>query len=579
MKKLLKITLILLPLFLGVVTVVYLVKTKNRPQAKEKKTSIRKVRYMKATKAQVQKVVTGYGRVAPARDWTAFSEVQGKVICLGFSLFQEKDFTNLTDFIHYLKKNEDKQSQTLRKKIAHNQKLKWENIDLSSEFSSHQAGLFLQELNRVIATESLSSETLSPEENHIWKNRSYLSKHYPQYILEKPLFEIKAGYFLPPGGVVCQIDPTEYNLFIEQKEIEIEKLQIQILELQKDLDHLKRIIRLEEKRAQILEEEYERKEQLARNEAGSKSEMQRELENYLRQLNSVQETKNRIALTPIKIKNLHASIQLANSQLVQAKLNRDKTIIRTPFAIRISEENLELNQFVSLGQVLLKGYGIEEAEVLGQFQIKDMHKIFPQHEKRWSQFDFQKVLTSGAQDFFQENNIQASVTLALGEKTLPNLIWSGRVSRILSSVDINSQNVTVVVTVKGPYDNMKPGVRPPLVKDMYCKVQLLGEKLEDQFCFPRNSYQEGRFLCLEEGKLKIKNISEKAYFQDNYVVITDGLQEGDKIVLSDVFPAYNDMPISGVDTSEEEWKNYPSFIKIKEVEIKKVEVKEKGESK
>ena len=89
--KLLIIIFAIIPFILSAAVFIYFVKTKDVSSENDETTTIRKVRYMKATPVTVQKMAVGYGRIVPPSEWTGFSEVKGRIICVGCSLFRDED--------------------------------------------------------------------------------------------------------------------------------------------------------------------------------------------------------------------------------------------------------------------------------------------------------------------------------------------------------------------------------------------------------------------------------------------------------------------------------------------------------
>lgn len=568
-----------IPIVISLAIFFYLSMTKKVSGTSNDTMDIRKVRIMKATPVTVQRIAVGYGRVTPLREWTGFSEVKGKVICVGFSFFRTEDITDINGFVNVLKNGENTMSKFVLDRFPQNVKTLIINHDTSLPIPELFKNDIVFGLNNIIKDENLYAEDdfsniiLNKDikelvtqnlqgQDLIRLNRKILSLAFSDYLMQGRYFNIDEGQFIPKGAVICQIDPTEYNLFIEQKSIGIERNQIQIRELKKEEEHLNKILKLEQQRAELLKTEYERKQKIFEQQAFSKSEVERDLNNYLHQLNAIEDIKSTLDVLPIKIKNIDASIRHASLQLKQARLDLEKTVLVAPFDLRITDKNIELNQFVSPGQILIKGYGIDAVDIYGQFQINDViNQVFDQEIT----FDFHEFINLGSKAFLEDINIDALVNLSVpwinrGDK---NIEWHGKVTRVLSSVDKTSQTVPIVVTVKDPYKNMIPGVRPALVKGRYCKIILLGKKEEKRFCIPREAYQEGSVLLLDDGKLKLANIKVE-FFQDDYVVVNKGINEGDSIILSDLFPAIPNMSLIGVDKTDEVKNSYPWFIALTE---------------
>ena len=566
----------IIPFILSAAVFIYFVKTKDVSSENDETTTIRKVRYMKATPVTVQKVAVGYGRIVPSSEWTGFSEVKGRIICVGCSLFRNADIRDPKQLASKLSSGTDPASSYIKNRLLNSTLNELSEFAQSFEMSDSLLEKLVFEFNFLIQESSLYSlpyfnVVLNPKmqllaekkvlrsDELIRLNRAVLEALFSNELSSSTYYNIEEGQFVPEGAVICQIDPTDYYLLIEQRSLVVEQNILQIKELNNELIHLKKIFELENKRAELFKTEYERKLAILKHQAFSASEVERELHNYLHQLNAIEEIANSIELIPMKIKNLDANTQQAESQLKQARLELKRTLLTAPFAMRISEENVELNQFVSHGQILVKGYGIDSAEVHANFLAKNLgNGLFDTNHK----FDFLKFLNSGSKEYIEALNVQAIVNLSERsgvEQTEDVPVWRGKVSRLLSSINEVSQTVPVVVTVKNPYKDMILGSKPPLTKGRYCKVTLLGNKTAPKYCVSRTALHNNKVLIMKDGRLEIRDVKVD-YFQEDYAVISDGINKGERIILSDVFPAVPNMKITGIDKTETVLSNYPWFV-------------------
>ena len=579
--KLLIIIFAIIPFILSAAVFLYLVKTKNVSSENDETSTIRKVRYMEATPVTVQKVAVGYGRIVPSNEWTGFSEVKGRIICVGCSLFRNEDIKDPNQLASKLSVGIDSASLYIKNRLSRATQDALSEFTQSLEMSDSLLEKLVYEFNILIQDSSIYSLSyfndvvLEPKkqllaekkelrsDELICLNRTLIEALFPKELGSSTYYNIKEGQFVPEGAVICQIDPTDYYLLIEQRALVVEQNIMQIKELKNELVHLKKIFELENKRAELFKTEYERKLAILKQQAFSASEVERELNNYLHQLNAVEEIANSIELIPMKIKNLEATTQQAESQLKQARLDLKRTVLTAPFAMRISEENVELNQFVSHGQILVKGYGIDSAEVHANFLAKNIgNGLFDRNHT----FDFIKFLNSGSKEYIEALNVQAIVNLSElsgVEQTEDAPVWRGKVTRLLSSINEVSQTVPVVVTVKNPYKDMVLGSKPPLTKGRYCKVTLLGDKTASKYCISRTALHHNKVLIMKDSKLEVRDVKVD-YFQEDYAVISNGISKGERIILSDVFPAIPNMPITGVNKTETVLSNYPWFVEAME---------------
>lgn len=74
--------------------------------------------------------------------------------------------------------------------------------------------------------------------------------------------------------------------------------------------------------------------------------------------------------------------------------------------------------------------------------------------------------------------------------------WQGRVEQISNNLDPSSRTLGVTVVVDNPYQNVEPGVRPPLIEGMYTEVRLMGSA-QHYLVIPRDAVHEGEVFIVD----------------------------------------------------------------------------------
>ena len=59
------------------------------------------------------------------------------------------------------------------------------------------------------------------------------------------------------------------------------------------------------------------------------------------------------------------------------------------------------------------------------------------------------------------SNLTTNVTLTIAQG-IETLNWKGFLTRVLGTINSQSQTITCVVTIDRPYDNMIPAIKPPI---------------------------------------------------------------------------------------------------------------------
>ena len=157
--------------------------------------------------------------------------------------------------------------------------------------------------------------------------------------------------------------------------------------------------------------------------------------------------------------------------------------------------------------------------------------------------------------------------------------WDGKVTRIGSSLDRDTRTVPVIIEVANPYTDLIPGERLPLVPDAFCEVTLYGETVDDVVVIPRDCLHEvtpssrpDRAVSVvyllagakesgesgsegerhfDSGHLEIRRVKVLS-LEDKVAVIEEGIEEGDLVVLGDLFPASKGMLLGGLLKDDQE---------------------------
>jgi len=95
--------------------------------------------------------------------------------------------------------------------------------------------------------------------------------------------------------------------------------------------------------------------------------------------------------------------------------------------------------------------------------------------------------------------------------------------------------------VDNSYRQAIPGVRPPLIKNMFVEVELRGKPHPDRLIIPRSAIHNKQvYIVNQESRLE-KRALDIDFFQSNFVAVKNGLKKGDAVIVSDLIPAIEGM--------------------------------------
>ncbi len=366
----------------------------------------------------------------------------------------------------------------------------------------------------------------------------------------------------PVGTWLVKIDTELYDLAVQTRQAEVETHVEQLKELQATGVNLRQIRDLQQKQLNLSRRHVERQMKLMRERAVSEGSVETAQDAELARLTALQRTVNSLALISVQQARLEASRRASVAQLKLAQRELAKCVIRLPYdpddmpapkSVRCVSKSVEQNQVVSPGERLGTFLSLDKAEVVAMVEIRQMQNLFPEGIKQLGVLDLGKM--EHRQPLLKLVQIPVKVTWALGQ---PRPIWWGRVTRIASSLDPGTRSVPVIVEVPKPYENVQPGVRPPLVPNVFCEVTVYGATLEDVVVIPRDALREvprevvngdaddpSRVDCVylvRDGELHIARVKIKAR-EEELVAVGAGIEQGDLVILSDLPLVDADLPL------------------------------------
>jgi multidrug efflux pump subunit AcrA (membrane-fusion protein) len=349
--------------------------------------------------------------------------------------------------------------------------------------------------------------------------------------------ELERGQVMVSGSELLRIDPTEYELAAGRAKANLAGIQAQLAELEVQRQNLDGSLAIERRALELLERDHDRKRQLLVKGNTSQSSVDQAEGTVLAQRQQVQSLENEHRLIPVQRQILEANALLYEADLADARLDLERTVIRLPFAARIAEINVEENQFVSRGETLVVADSIESAEISVQVPMDRMRQMIPPG------IDLTELPVAEISKVPRNWGFTATVRLAQEGLSLP---WPARFDRVSDTIDPKTRTLGLFVVVDEPYRMAKPGLRPPLTKNMFVEVELAAPARENQIIVPRvaihlaPSGQPQVFIAGADNRLAIRPVTLGPE-QSNFVVVADGLDGGERVVVSDLIPAVLDM--------------------------------------
>ena len=208
-----------------------------------------------------------------------------------------------------------------------------------------------------------------------------------------------------------------------------------------------------------------------------------------------------------------ANLLQAQSEVRQAKIKLEKTVIKAPYAGMVANKLADVGQFVTAGTRVGEAFAIDYVEVrlpLTERDLSMMGSLLSQN------LTDKTVLLSGAVDGI-------------------NTSWQATIVRSEGVVSELNRAQYLVARLADPYglkvDQGNKSV--PLRVGTFVKASIEGKVLKDVFQIPRSALLEGSRVGLidSEQLLKIVPVTV-AHADDQYYYLSDGLTAGMEIVIS-----------------------------------------------
>ena len=344
---------------------------------------------------------------------------------------------------------------------------------------------------------------------------------------------LEVGAILRAGAVLLRIDRADYDLALAEAKADHQATEAQLAELAAREENARASLAIEREAFDLATVELERQEKLAAQGAVSRSALESQKRSTLAQRQRVQAEANMLNLVPAERQVLQARLERLRSLIFAAERDIERTTVILPFDGRVAALATELGQVATPGQVLVEADGITVAEVAAQVPVSHMRGLIPAADSLGAE-----ITAGNLSDLF---TIRATVRH-------PEVagVWPARFARVSPTIDPRTRTVGIIVEVDEPYRRAQPGIRPPLVKGMFVEVVLSGRP-RDAVVIPSGAVHGGAVYVAADGDRLARRPIEVSLSQPSFLVVAEGIEAGDRVVVSDLFPAIEGMLLDPVD--------------------------------
>lgn len=243
-----------------------------------------------------------------------------------------------------------------------------------------------------------------------------------------------------------------------------------------------------------------------------------------------------LALREPQIKQSQAALASARARVEKATRDLERSTVKAPYDCLVEEKFVDLGGYVTgnPGTQLTTLFATDTAEVRLPLSIEQMALI-----------DLPLAYRG------EETSLGPEVTLSTTQAG-QTYTWQGRIVRMEATVDDRSRLVYVVAAVDNPYgrDPEYPQ-RPPLRSGLFVEAEIQGRRLPEAFVIPRYALREGETVLIVDANNTLQRKKVKVVQATSAIaIITDGLQDGDRVITSPVEYAINGMSVTPVDSQD-----------------------------
>ncbi|QYJ93538.1 efflux RND transporter periplasmic adaptor subunit [Shewanella spartinae] len=345
--------------------------------------------------------------------------------------------------------------------------------------------------------------------------------------------QLETGRMLPKGTLVLEIDPLEYQLKVAQAQASMHATQAQLTRLDQQEKNLNTSLKIEEQKLVLAEQEYQRKLTLKKRNLVSSSELENQKQSLLAQTKLVEDLQSSLKLLPDdrKVSEAQLSVDKASLQDAERRLNQTKVVL--PFDARVSDINIEQDQVVAAGAVMLVAHRLGTAEIKAELSLQDMRALVS---------SLVQASQPRSMPSIDEFGLQAEVSFQAGNHSFS---WPARVTRVAETVNPNQATIGVYLEVEQDFSQMDLLLRPPLTKGMFVSAVISG-KPREHFVIPERALRGNQIYLMDaQQKLVIKPV-EVLFRHEQQVAVEGELKAGDALVLNDLIPAIPGMSLKPV---------------------------------
>jgi RND family efflux transporter MFP subunit len=220
-------------------------------------------------------------------------------------------------------------------------------------------------------------------------------------------------------------------------------------------------------------------------------------------------TPSALALRKPQLEGAQARLKSAEAALLKARLMLERTVIRAPYNVIITNKAVDLGQYVGAGTPLGEVSSHDDVEI---------RLSLP--EREFSKIDTRLMTGSGL-------DVVLSSLSGNGEKT-----WHGTVVRQEGKIDERTRNIVVIARLEGDQLVATDGYTR-LNLGQFVRAEIAGRDLSHVYELPRVALHNGDSVYIVDNENRLRERRVTIIDADDETIwIAEGLEEGDVVTTS-----------------------------------------------
>jgi len=251
-----------------------------------------------------------------------------------------------------------------------------------------------------------------------------------------------------------------------------------------------------------------------------------------------------LALRKPQLEDARASVAAAEAAVERATRDLQRAEIVAPYAGRVRTKNVDIGQYVRVGDALATVYAVDVAEIRLPLPDDELAYLDLPLSYRGVEQQVQPLVTVQATFAGEthawdglivrtESEIDSVSRMVQATFAGETHAWDGLIVRTESEIDSVSRMVHAIAAVPDPYAPGPNPNRPPLAVGMYVEAEIDGSTARDVAVLPRQALR-GRdqvLVVTPDDRLSFRTIDVLRTSTES-VIVRSGLQAGELVVIS-----------------------------------------------